>query len=140
MRHFMFVILLGLFLLAAVVGCGQPGSPTPKSDTPVKVVAKPPVKDDEHGHKPGQFGGLIVPIGRDSYHAEAVFEKGGVVRLYTLGQDEARVLEVEAQTLAAFVKREGGTEATEFSLKPEPREGDAAGKTSRFVGTLPKEL
>jgi hypothetical protein len=136
MRHFMFVILLGSFLLAVAVGCSQPASPAPPSDAPAKVVAK----DDEHGHKPGQFGGLIVPIGRDNYHAEAVFQKDGVLRLYTLGQDEARVLEVEAQTLAAFVKPEGGTEAAEFTLKPDPQDGDASGKTSRFTGTLPKEL
>lgn len=27
-------------------------------------------KDDDHGHKPGAHGGIIVEIGRDNYHAE----------------------------------------------------------------------
>ena len=48
----------------------------------------------------------------------------------------AKVLEVESQTLTAYARPEGGTEASELTLKPEPREGDAPGKTSRFTGTL----
>src|SRR5688572_22092052 len=50
-------------------------------------------KAEEHGHAPGAHGGTIVSLGRDSYHAEAVFEQGGLVRLYMLGQDETRVQE-----------------------------------------------
>ena len=56
------------------------------------------LRPEEHPHKPGLHGGIIVPIGRDSYHAEAVFETGGTLRLYTLGQDEGlaqRIVEAE---------------------------------------------
>src|SRR5262245_21264363 len=84
-------------------------------------------KDGEHAHKPGAHGGIIVEIGRDNYHAEAVFEKGGTLRLYTLGKDEARVQEVEAQTLTAYARAEGGTESAAFTLKPEPQPGDTEG-------------
>jgi hypothetical protein len=94
----------------------------------------------DHAHKPGTHGGLIVEIGRDNYHAEGVFEKGGKVRLYLLGNDEAKVQEVELQTLTAYAKAEAGTESSEFLLQPDRRDDDSAGKTSRFAGTLPKEL
>jgi len=97
-------------------------------------------KDGEHGHKPTAHGGIIVPIGRDNYHGEAVFEKDGVIRFYTLGQDEAKVVEVEAEPLNAYAKPEGGTEATAFIFKAESQAGDSPGKTSQFVGMLPRDL
>lgn len=133
MRRFSFASLFVCVASAALVLTGCRG----KDSTPPPA---PAAKGEEHGHKAGQFGGIIVPIGRDNYHAEAVFEKEGVLRLYTLGQDEARIMEVDSQTLTAYAKPEGGAEASEFVLKPEPREGDAQGKTSRFVGSLPKDL
>jgi len=82
----------------------------------------------------------MVSLGRDSYHAEAVFEKGGVLRLYTLGKDESRVIDVEKQTLRGFVKIEGESEAQPFTLESTPQEGDADGRTSQFVAALPKQL
>ena len=107
---------------------------------PQEAKAPDAKKDGEHGHKSGTHGGIIVEIGRDNYHAEAVFEKGGTLRLYTLGKDEAKVQEVESQILTAYVKPEGATESAPFTLKPVPQPGDAAGQTSQFVGALPKEL
>ncbi len=97
-------------------------------------------KADEHPHKPGAHGGIIVEIGRDNYHAEAVFEKGGLLKLYTLGKDEAKVIDVESQELKAYVKEEGAAEATEVTLNSVPRPGDKAGRTSQFIGKLPAEL
>lgn len=148
-----FLILCVLFSAALVVGCGGPnrpstgekgGNPQPQASDPAdssqQAGKNNPGKDSEHGHKAGQFGGIIVPVGRDNYHAEAVFEKSGVVRLYTLGQDEARVIEVEAKGLTAYAKPEGATEAEEFRLEPDRREDDSPGKTSRFKGTLPSSL
>jgi YHS domain-containing protein len=81
-----------------------------------------------------------VSLGRDSYHAEAVFEKGGTVRLYMLGKDEARIQEVEVQDLTAYVTPEGSTDADKMAFRAESQPGDAKGKTSQFVATLPKEL
>jgi len=115
----------------------QAAKTTSAPDTKPGAVAK---KDDEHGHKPGAHGGIIVEIGRDNYHAEAVFEKGGVLRLYTLGNDEARVQEVESQTLIAYVRLEAGGDSEKIELKPEQQPGDTEGKSSQFVGQLPKEL
>ena len=141
MRRFSFVIAFVFIVSAVLVGCRVQDDPAPDEDSKAKPsAAKSPGKEDEHGHKSSQFGGIIVPIGRDNYHAEAVFEKNGVLRLYMFGQDEAKILEVESQTLAAHAKSVGIIDPGEFVLKPEPREGDVEGKTSRFTGTLPKKL
>ena len=138
-----------LALVAAVVayvaGCdGWRATSSPSGEKQEQGVQPQPneknAKDGEHGHKPGGHGGNIIKIGRDKYHAESVFEKGGTVRLYTLGNDEAMVQEVSSQTQNAYVKPEGGTESIVVELKPFPQSGDTEGKTSLFVGQLPKEL
>jgi hypothetical protein len=118
---------------AALVGC---------RDSSVSVELPPAAKPaEDHGHKPGTHGGTIVPVGRDGYHAEAVFANNGVVRLYTLGRDESRVLEVDVQELVGFATAVGSTDAAvEVKFAAEPQPGDAAGKTSAFVGKLPAEL
>lgn len=97
-------------------------------------------KKEEHGHKAGAHGGIIVSLGADNYHAEAVFEKGGLLKLFTLGKDEAKIIDVESQTLQAYAKEEGAAEAVEMMLNPAPRAGDKAGRTSQFIGKLPQEL
>jgi hypothetical protein len=96
--------------------------------------------DEEHGHQAGAHGGIIASLGRDSYHVEAVFETGGVIRLYVLGADETRIQEVERQSLKAYVKAADATESQSFEFTPDPQEGDAEGKISVFVGTLPDGL
>jgi hypothetical protein len=136
LRIIRFACLAG-FVAALVVGCAEQVREKPQ---PVAPAAAPPAKADEHAHKPGSHGGIIVEIGRDNYHAEAVFEKGGLVRLFTLGQDEARVLAVESQELKAYAKTDGGTEAQEFILRSEPQPDDGPGTTSVFVGQLPANL
>jgi hypothetical protein len=142
------VLALTVVAMLAAGGCSEPGSKappkTPADQTPdINTAAdkgRAAGAEKEHAHKPGQHGGSIVEIGRDNYHAEAVFEKGGVLRLYTLGQDEAKIQEVEAQTLTGYVKPEGGSEATAVTFRPVPQAGDAEGKTSQFVANLPKDL
>lgn len=134
------VLFGGLVLAAAsvvIVGCNDSAVPPEKVVEPKASPAKP---DEEHGHKPGAHGGILVSLGKDSYHAEAVFEKGRKVRLYMLGKEETRVQEVDAQDLAAFVTPAGSTEAVSVTFKPEPQPGDGKGKTSLFVVTLPENL
>jgi len=125
-----------LALTIALIGAGvyfRPAATTPAKPQGAAATEK-------HGHKKGAHQGAIIEIGNDSYHAEAVFEKNGTIRLYTLGKDEARVQEVEVQTLDAHVKAgpHGGTARIALEAKPQP--GDAAGKTSQFVGELPADL
>src|SRR5262245_19182773 len=101
-------LLTSLSLVVLRVGCsGQPSAHPEASDTSGAASAKRPA---DHGHAPGQHGGVIVDIGADRYHAEPVFEKGGLVRLYMLGEDETKVLEVDAQAIEAYVKTAGDGE------------------------------
>ncbi|MFN7333299.1 MAG: hypothetical protein ACK5ST_01720, partial [bacterium] len=78
----------------------------------VQTTATTPLESDtEHGHKAGSHGGIMVSLGRDSYHVEAVVESDGTIRLYTLGKDESRVIDVESQSLKGFVKAEGDADS-----------------------------
>jgi YHS domain-containing protein len=140
------VVPLATLALVYLAGCN---SDAPSGGIPNVTAAKPggppasvpaAAPDGAHAHRAGAHGGNVVEIGRDNYHAEPVFEAGGALRVYMLGQDEARVSEVEDQTLTAYVKPEGGTEAVAVTLKPDPQPGDAPGKTSRFAGAVPKAL
>lgn len=104
------------------------------------AVGQQSAGDHGHEHGTGAHGGQIVPLGRESYHVEPVFEKDGVVRLYILAADETRVQDVDRQTLTAYAKAPGAAASESFKLEPEPQEGDADGKTSRFRGVLPAAL
>jgi hypothetical protein len=137
-RTWKFVILgLAGLVVVIVAGCTSRTDQEQKADPPTAVNAGP---EGEHAHKPGRHGGTVVEIGKDNYHAEAVFEKAGLVRLYLLGKDEARVEEVELQELPAYARAAGDSSAVEFTLKPAPRTDDTKGKTSVFEGTLPAEV
>jgi len=94
----------------------------------------------DHEHGVGGHGGLIVSLGRDSYHVEPVFERDGVLRMYLLGADETRLQETGRQTLTAYVRAKSGGEALPMPIVAEPQEGDADDKTSRFKGLLPESL
>ena len=96
--------------------------------------------ENEHGHKAGAHGGIMISLGRDSYHVEAVVDSEGIIRLYTLGQDETRVIDVESQTLKGFVKADGDIDSKAIAFEPTPQEGDAENKASLFTGKLPTEL
>ena len=147
----MFVALIGGMVLV-FSGCSQstpktssfkpPSTAANQTENPIASTPGSVNDMDEevHPHIPGAHGGFIVPIGRDSYHAEAIFEKEGAISLYMLGADESRIHEVENQDLIAYVKSAGGSEATPMELKPAPQTGDSTGKTSRFAGTLPESL
>ena len=95
----------------------------------------------DHDHPPGPHGGTMVAVGGENhYHAEAVFERAGWVRLYTYGEDETQIYPTDARPVPATVRRPA--DATEFSilLSPEPQPGDPPGTASRFGGRLPREL
>jgi hypothetical protein len=96
------------------------------------------VDEEVHPHKPGSHGGIIIPIGSDSYHAEAVIETTGEFRLLMLGKDESRIQEVDVQPVKAYVKAIGDPNATPIELAAVPQDGDAPDKTSQFVGQLPE--
>ncbi len=147
----------------ALVGCSSSSSKTPPAATPDAVPHKDGDHKDAkggdhkdakggdhkdgdhkegagHEHKPGAHGGVIVSLGKDSYHAEAVFEKDGAVRLYMLGKDEIKPQEIDVQDLVAYVTPSGSTDAMQVKLTADRQKTDSAGKTSLFVAQLPTEL
>ncbi|RLS80006.1 MAG: hypothetical protein DWI02_06560 [Planctomycetota bacterium] len=134
-----YTVLVALALLIAPGGCASK-SPDPVAQTSGHKGPASTTDGSEHGHKAGTHGGLLVSIGSDSYHAEAVFSQGGNLRLYILGRDESIVQEVEEQNLLAFARLPDAVEAIEMKLLPTPQAGDQTGKTSLFTGMLPKEL
>jgi YHS domain-containing protein len=140
----LFAIAL-LCLFGWTAGCQQQETAS-EGKAPVEPVLSAsknkevPEANEEHAHKPSAHGGIIVPIGSDSYHAEAVFEQGGALRLYMLGRDEAQVMEVDEQTLQGFVRQEGLPEAQSIQLAPSPQADDRKGKTSLFIGKLPESM
>jgi len=142
------LVAASLVTAAILSGCGSQAPQAPATsearEAPSGVPSSPtpsqPSSDEEHGHKPGAHGGIIVSIGVDSYHAEAVVEKSGTFRLFLLGRDESRIQEVEAQNLTAYVKATGDSEAVPIEIKPARQEGDAEGKTSQFAGELPANV
>ena len=90
-----------------------------------------------HPHADGDFGGVIVPVGRDHYHAEVLFVTGGEMRIYMRDHDEVKVVDIEEQKLKVYVRGKGLSEATEVILEPDPQPGDKEGRTSQFFGQLP---
>lgn len=124
-------LLLALPVFAlVVVGCSN--TPPP----PAPVPPTPATTHDDHA-KASARGGVIVEIGAEVAHAEAVFEADGTVRLYLLGKDAKSVFEIEAKPFEAFATPDGSRSAAKFEFTPAPQPGDSAGKTSLFVGKLP---
>lgn len=136
-----------------VAGCAQPPAtvPAPKveeqktADRSVPAAtdqaAAGAMGDEDHEHKPGAHGGIIVSLGRDSYHVEAIVTDKGELRLYMLGSDETRVHYTDEQELTAYVRAAGDSgDSTSMTVKPQPQPGDSSGKTSLFVGQLPDSL
>lgn len=116
-------------LLVTLVGCSP--APTPPAPGPAAAGTH-----DEHA-KASARGGVIVEIGEEVAHAEAVFEADGTVRLYLLGKDAKSVVEIDARPFEAFATPDGSRSAAKFEFTPAPQLGDTAGKSSLFVGKLP---
>ena len=143
----LFALTLSVFVVTSfvLVGCNQspttanlPANPTVDGNSKTSKTVQNKPAEGEHPHIPGAHGGIVIPIGSDSYHAEAVIEKDGQFRLLMLGADETRIQEVDVQPVKAYIKSAGETDATPIEMKAVPQEGDADGKTSQFVGLLPE--
>src|SRR5262249_39375363 len=139
MARILCLTLVGLATVVLFVGCGgRPGLPSPQVGS--KVTSPPAGKAADHTHSPGGHGGLVVDIGQGAYHAEMVPGKEGVVKIYMLGSDATRVVEVPAQTLDAYARADDASEGISVPLEAAPQPGDSPGKTSMFQGKLPEEL
>ena len=153
--HYLAVVATTAAAIVTIAGCASESpqktdSPAVPSVAQTSLPSAPTVAasaetgakgtDEVHPHKPGSHGGIIIPIGSDSYHAEAVIEKGGVFRLLMLGKDETRIQEVDVQPVKAYIKAVGDPDATPIEMAATPQEGDAADMTSQFTGQLPEAL
>jgi hypothetical protein len=137
-------------MLLVIAGCSSSKTASSSEDaastdevatTPSEVrPSHETMSEEEHAHEAGAHGGVLVSLGRDSYHVEAIVTDGGELRLYTLGNDETRVMDVAIQELVAYVKSTTGSESASVTLKPEPQPGDAEGNASLFVAQLPEAL
>lgn len=94
----------------------------------------------DHHHDPGSHGGIIVAVGDDHYHIEVIFTDGGVIKFFTLGQDQSKVISVPKQKITAYVRSPQKREATPVILEPTPQREDPTDETSVFEGQLPLEL
>lgn len=132
----MFLTILPAFLLY-VAGCQQSAPAPAPLPEPADTTDTSKNSADQHPHVAGAHGGLIIPIGSDSYHAEAIIDNSGSLRLLMLQKDETRILEVETQPLTAWIKVTGQPDAVSVPLAARPQDGDTAGMTSQFVAELP---
>jgi hypothetical protein len=139
--------LVAVALLLVIAGCSGSNAESPAANASNSaevpsdgVVGTSASQDEEHVHKAGVHGGTIVSLGRDSYHVEAIVTETGELRLYTLGSDETRVMDVEIQDLVGYVKESGGSDSTPVEIKAHPQPGDAEGKSSLFIAQLPEAL
>lgn len=152
-RHYSAGAILITSVLLVQSGCGTNAAPpsgvseqsgerqtSDKGSSAAAGTTGSATADEEHPHKPGTHGGIIIPIGSDSYHAEAVIESSGDFRLLMLQKDETRILEVERQPIKAYVKVVGEPSAIPVDLSATPQDGDAPDKTSQFVGQLPESV
>jgi hypothetical protein len=136
-------------LLLVIAGCTSSKTEPSSTDQAASIEKSSPSTSHstdaaesgaDHAHEAGAHGGILVSLGRDSYHVEAIVTDGGELRLYTLGNDETRVMDVPIQDLVAYVKSTTGSESASVTLKPEPQPGDAEGNASLFVAQLPEAL
>lgn len=93
-----------------------------------------------HPHAAGSHGGVIVPLGRDHYHAEIVFTTDGGIRIFLRGQDETKIVDVPVQDVQMYLRGPTSRTSQAVVLKPDPQPGDPPGRTSTFVAALPADL
>ncbi len=136
---------LGVSLVAVtglvMAGCNQssttsklPATSIVEGTTKTSKSEQNKSAEEEHPHIAGAHGGIVIPIGSDSYHAEAVIEKDGQFRLLMLGADETRIQEVDVQSVKAYIKVAGDTDATPIDMKAVPQDGDAVEKHRNSLG------
>ena len=125
---------LALLSATALSGCNdeQPAPDTNKASAPKHDA------HDDHAHPtegPHHWG--LIELGNEEYHGELVHdEKAGTVTIYILDGAAKAAVPIEATELMLNVTRED--KGTQYALAARPEEGDADGKSSRFVSDDPK--
>jgi YHS domain-containing protein len=130
MKIFVSVILIILAIF------GMVSIYTTKLPPPIAEI--PLTKPEVHDHKPGQFGGFIVPIGSDNYHAEFILSRKTTITMHLLNKDETKTYKINQQVIFCWIKKED-SESVRFALMPKPME-EEKDQISRWEGTLPEDF
>lgn len=127
-------VMASLALLAALclaAGCSKPTTPDPKGN------AKDKSGDGSHAHGAGPHGGAVADWGGGKYHIEfTVDHDKKEATVYILGSDQKTAAPIKAKDdqISGNITGVKDKDNFELILKAMPQEGDAAGKSSRFVG------
>ncbi|MCW3099363.1 MAG: hypothetical protein JWL77_4981 [Chthonomonadaceae bacterium] len=100
-------------------------------------AAAPTQQTAAHAHQ-SLHGGLVQTVGDN--HVEALFDTGGEVRVFILGQDETQMAPISAPTLQAEVLPQNARQVTPLTLQAAPQYGEMVGHASLFKGLLPANL
>jgi hypothetical protein len=114
-------------------GCNQPGGDykTAQQIKQEKQAAGQAEPDHAHDDSEGPHGGSIVELGDDEYHAEVMVDgKTHSLTVYLYGPDAKTVSPIAAEEIAVVTEDD-----TKLALKAAPQEGDAEGKSSKFILT-----
>lgn len=126
-RHTFLATTFVPILLLAMPGCSGSAS---KPSAPAAGAAA-----EEHGHATkGPHGGDLIELGNEEYHAEMVHdEQAKTVTVYILDSAAKASVAIEAVDISINLKHEGRAE--QFKLAAAADQGDAQGKSSRFVSS-----
>jgi len=125
-------VVLALALLGAASGCGDM---TPLTAADFASPGAPGHASEDHGHRAAN-GGVVASVG-DTHHVEALYEpRTKRVRVFVLGEDEAELYPIPAETLGAEATTAGG-DVLPLTLRARLRPGDPPGKAAEFAAALP---
>ena len=128
------VAVLGASTAIWLAGCPSSDSASDSDRSPDE-----PTSSDDHGHDHGHdhpdhgpHGGDLIELGNEEYHAELVHdEEAGTITIYVLDGSAAKTVAIDAAAVTINLVHEGTPE--QYALSATPGDGDAEGKSSRFV-------
>lgn len=126
-------------LAIALIGCEPTAEETARLPKSAGTKVKPPAHDDhdhDHGHAAeGPHHGKIIELGKAEYHAEFVHDDKSLT-IYILDGTAKKASAIEASELVINLLHDGKPE--QFKVAAKRDEGDAEGKSSRFVSEDPE--
>jgi hypothetical protein len=124
--------ILGLVAVLPLTGCndGDPANTAAPKSAPAAAVESS-ADESGHSHGSGPHGGAIADWGGGAYHVEFTVDHGAKQStVYILGSDGKTAAPIKAEKLTLSINEP----AYEVELRADPREGEANGASSRFVG------
>lgn len=121
-----------LLTAAALLGCGGGDKPADKpAPTPSNAVKEEPHGHPHGGHGEGPHHGAVADWGGGKYHVEfTVDHDKQEATVYILGDDEKTAAPIKAANILLSINEP----KFQVELAASPLDGEADGKSSRFVG------